>query len=569
MARKGLYYNINKQQKSGTSRSKSNSTVSDKAYANMKAGFPKKTGGFKRYAVGGLNTSPMYGDNTISQDSTASLVYQQSNPAYQAELADQLTAVQEDTSYQDSAVSEINRQNQIEGYGVRGANMGLNKITDNIAERGLERGIEAPNSGESVQGMFKTGKEAFNQTRLANKVFQGTANANQIAKASADTGQLLGNLSNYGNTAAKTGTAVGSGLKAFAGSAGPAAVGQIVKGVGDKMMEKNDDGDASTVDKGAGVSSLGTGIGVGVGAGMLGTMAGIGAANIWNPLGWATLAATGIGAGVSYLSKRRKAKKAGDAMDVAEMSRDADANSIKRQQRFEGLKNKQYSGFDYGGDNKGPGFYKRGGVRMYQSDGVYDAADDTMNMPAYMQAGISDKQNDFMVSRGMVYNPETGGYAKPAANTMPADEMAAFEKRMSSDTYTAEEDAAYAEGQARAENPMNTEAGRRDIVLQSNKEMVNNPLYYAPGAIYGGALAYGTGAAANTARVGYNLLKAPIQKYGTSFLNNAKTAVTGVNQTGAAVSNIGRLTSGLRAGMAGTSLSQLPDKAYGIGEGLV
>ena len=37
-----LYKNMNKRKKEGTSRSKQNSTVSPKAYANMKAGFPKK-----------------------------------------------------------------------------------------------------------------------------------------------------------------------------------------------------------------------------------------------------------------------------------------------------------------------------------------------------------------------------------------------------------------------------------------------------------------------------------------------------------------------------------------------
>ena len=42
MAKKGLYYNINKRKKAGTSRSKKNSTISDKAYKNMQAGFPKK-----------------------------------------------------------------------------------------------------------------------------------------------------------------------------------------------------------------------------------------------------------------------------------------------------------------------------------------------------------------------------------------------------------------------------------------------------------------------------------------------------------------------------------------------
>tara|TARA_R110000803_G_scaffold94007_4_gene161467 strand:- start:1540 stop:1674 length:135 start_codon:yes stop_codon:yes gene_type:complete len=37
-----LYKNINAKKKAGTSKSKKNSTISPKAYANMKAGFPKK-----------------------------------------------------------------------------------------------------------------------------------------------------------------------------------------------------------------------------------------------------------------------------------------------------------------------------------------------------------------------------------------------------------------------------------------------------------------------------------------------------------------------------------------------
>ena len=41
-AKKGLYHNINKRKKAGTSRSKKKSTISKKAYSNMKAGFPKR-----------------------------------------------------------------------------------------------------------------------------------------------------------------------------------------------------------------------------------------------------------------------------------------------------------------------------------------------------------------------------------------------------------------------------------------------------------------------------------------------------------------------------------------------
>ena len=37
-----LYENMNKRKKAGTSRTKKKSTVTKEAYANMKAGFPKK-----------------------------------------------------------------------------------------------------------------------------------------------------------------------------------------------------------------------------------------------------------------------------------------------------------------------------------------------------------------------------------------------------------------------------------------------------------------------------------------------------------------------------------------------
>ena len=42
MAKQGLYANINKRKRAGSSRPKSKSTITPKAYANMKKGFPKK-----------------------------------------------------------------------------------------------------------------------------------------------------------------------------------------------------------------------------------------------------------------------------------------------------------------------------------------------------------------------------------------------------------------------------------------------------------------------------------------------------------------------------------------------
>lgn len=61
MAKKGLYYNINKRKKAGTSRPKSESTISPEAYKNMQEGFPnskknrgsymKKKKGFKPHMM--------------------------------------------------------------------------------------------------------------------------------------------------------------------------------------------------------------------------------------------------------------------------------------------------------------------------------------------------------------------------------------------------------------------------------------------------------------------------------------------------------------------------------------
>ena len=42
MAKTGLYANINARKKKGISRPKSKSTITPKAFKNMKAGFPKK-----------------------------------------------------------------------------------------------------------------------------------------------------------------------------------------------------------------------------------------------------------------------------------------------------------------------------------------------------------------------------------------------------------------------------------------------------------------------------------------------------------------------------------------------
>ena len=73
MAKKGLYYNINKRKKAGTSRSKKKSTISAKAYANMKAGFPKSKSKKKKKAQNVVNITAI--DMTITYLQDILMVY--------------------------------------------------------------------------------------------------------------------------------------------------------------------------------------------------------------------------------------------------------------------------------------------------------------------------------------------------------------------------------------------------------------------------------------------------------------------------------------------------------------
>jgi hypothetical protein len=61
MAKQGLWANINRRKKLGISRPKSKSTISPKAYANMKAGFPKR----KKLKDGGMN---YYGEKSYKEE---------------------------------------------------------------------------------------------------------------------------------------------------------------------------------------------------------------------------------------------------------------------------------------------------------------------------------------------------------------------------------------------------------------------------------------------------------------------------------------------------------------------
>ena len=338
-------------------------------------GLQKKT----KYAVGGLTPSTnMYGDNTIPY--TASTVYEESNPEYQAQLADELQSVQTDTSYQEDANNEINRQNQVEGRVKQVGTMGLNKLADMAPE-----GYVAPDMGQNPRDLLKSSFSAANKQRKLNTIAQGGDKAVKLLNKSDDVGQLLEGLNTFGKGVDATSSVAKAGANAAKSGFGVGTVGALMAAGGDKLYDKVDDNDATTLTKKeTGASALrGAGAGIGaistasaIGATVLPGMFAVGAANAWNPIGWATLAAAGIGAGVTALNRKRKANKAGRVVDAADAKQAEDENRIKRQQRLEGLKDKQYSGFDYGGDNKGPGLYRKGGVRQYQMTGTRDVLAD-------------------------------------------------------------------------------------------------------------------------------------------------------------------------------------------------
>ena len=65
MSKPGLYANINRRKRLGISRSKKDSTITDKAYANMQAGFPKKK---KKTLVGQEKTMPRHTDKKMKNN---------------------------------------------------------------------------------------------------------------------------------------------------------------------------------------------------------------------------------------------------------------------------------------------------------------------------------------------------------------------------------------------------------------------------------------------------------------------------------------------------------------------
>lgn len=365
----------------------------------------------KKYAVGGL-TNPtmygapgtsMYGANVIPGTDTASIVYQESDPNRLAELDQQIADTSVDPGYQITAAEELAADARKEAIATRVGSKALNvaakegktQYIESLQNLSADELANLPETteemmGDSAGGALRQGISAFQTTRDLNKIYKGTATGADYIKAAkfgkegveagSSTMRMLDLMKDTGDITKAT-SAVGTGAKTIAQSAGPQLIAQAATYGFDKWYDKVSDDDTlegqanfTTEEKAlsgargaaAGVGALGT-------ASWIAGLAGVSAANAWNPLGWAGLIAAGIGAGVTLLNRKRKAKKAGEAVEGAEQARQKDLTNLQRGRQVEALRDKQYSGFDYGGDIIRPGQYSTGGLRKYQTTGIVSA----------------------------------------------------------------------------------------------------------------------------------------------------------------------------------------------------
>jgi len=401
MARKGLYYNINKRKKAGTSRSKSKSTISDKAYANMKAGFPKRAGGMRSYLAGGLQAPPMYGPNVIpGQQETAATVYQQSSDELLDDYARQLIETQQDTSYIDDAQARLQQQQQNIAAGEQAVVKSGEKLVDTLETRNamleeagqLTPGQIATSISKYDPSLIKTGKNLYDMPGLdaaprgtvavadasgqpLMSLKPGTTLQDIQAQAAADTfagtavqdatvtGVSGGNVLQTGASKAAAAAEGASGSAGIAGSTAAGisstmgAVAPYAKVIGEVTKYVADDDDPTTWNVGEAtggiLSSAATGASVG---GTIGAAIGGPLAPISGLIGGIAGGLYGVGKG---LVERGSALK---AEDRAQAKQKAAESRIGARMRQEAMKSRMYSGYDFGTD-----MAKMGGERKTSS----------------------------------------------------------------------------------------------------------------------------------------------------------------------------------------------------------
>ena len=391
------------------------------------------------YEAGGLATPPMYGDNTIpGLASTSFTTYNEADQAKLDALEKELEESRESNKYMEEANAQMQadmaKRNTIE-QGIssaveKGAEL---KESGALEELGNKLGIGLSGtdkflrtSERATKALQKGNVDKF--MRLADKsskFVDAPKELSLLEKATMDPSQINLNtgmpsvppgtdplslnfsganelslttpkpspLAMTSSGAGAGSTAMGAGMSkvvgsgAFQGAAkagdflttgigGASKVGSMINPAmlatlaGEGIKKLSDDDDATTFNTGEVAGSVLSGVGTGAGMGaMLGSAIGGPLAPVTGTVGAIVGGLYGIGKGLATRNKaRRLEKRAGD-------KKEKEIQTLASKRKIEGLKSKEYSGFDFGtniaryGGPARPSMRLGGGVRLYREGG--------------------------------------------------------------------------------------------------------------------------------------------------------------------------------------------------------
>lgn len=326
----------------------------------------KKDGGYMdrmaKYQGGGLNKTPMYGANTMpGTPETAQLTYQEADQAKLDALDEQLKEQQESTAFMDEAKANTDAQAAKVAKLEQGLSMGIKGLDkvgvfDKLKQKGIDKAAKLAADklkNKGVELVADKGAEFVTSTVLPE------AGAKALTQPIA--GSFTQGLAAKGAEQATNVVSKGAGAAAGAGAGiGLGGVGAIASLAGEGIKMASDDQDATTMNTGETVGSGLSGIGTGIGAAM--TTAALMGSSL-GPVGTAAGviggAAYGLGKGLIQRGKARKEE------DKAEKKQELALNKIKTKQKIEGLKDREYSGYDMGQN-----LAMYGGMKQYQAGGV-------------------------------------------------------------------------------------------------------------------------------------------------------------------------------------------------------
>jgi hypothetical protein len=384
------------------------------------------------YQAGGLATPPMYGINTIpGVQETANVTYEESDKEKLARLEKQLEEAQQSNKFQEEAAAELAAQqakaDRVEGTISKGfealdkAPEALDKLKQAqtalagrkaskefakkmAADAAKRQALGIAAKDFTTEGIKKAGEET--SKILADQIVPGAAKEIVLDKAK---DQGFQSLMGFGQDQAsqfaiKEGTEVigkevleegaetlgkealkevgkegakqaSQGLIKSSVNPNPYATAANIVGKGIEMAA--DDADATTFTAGEATGKiLGTaGEYAGYGA-MLGSVVPV-VGNVAGAVGGAI-----IGAGKAAIQGTIQRNKARKAEERAEKKRLEEIQSIAQKSRLESMKDKEYSGFDFGADiARYGGYYQSGGLPNFPAAYLNKAKQLSANQP--------------------------------------------------------------------------------------------------------------------------------------------------------------------------------------------